>query len=111
MLRDYLKDALPSGSGSNGRAVSDVAAAIAEDCPHVAALMTSDRDSEDKLRAPTTLLLFVEAGALKYCLNDKSTAMCGWGSLQDHTGILEGVEADIRDGRVDWRKKRHTRSG
>jgi hypothetical protein len=58
---------------------------------------------EGKSRETATLILFSEAGKLKFTLNDRHDAMVGFGSVGSLETILDDVEAMLADGKVDWR--------
>lgn len=55
-------------------------------------------------REPATLLVFVDEGRWKACLNDKANARVGWRSADSFAGLLDVVEAGLAGGSMDWRR-------
>jgi hypothetical protein len=54
---------------------------------------------------PGTLLLFVEAGRLKGCLNDRDMARSVFVSAESLEGLLDAMETGLADETLEWRAK------
>lgn len=57
-------------------------------------------------REPASLILFVEDGWPKICLSDRQLGRVCFHTDQTFLGCLEGLEANLEAGQVDWRAKR-----
>lgn len=65
--------------------------------------MTSARYADGSPRVPGTLTLFVDAGSVKGCLNDRDQSLTGWASATTVDGLLEALEAGLTGDSLDWR--------
>lgn len=54
---------------------------------------------------PCTLMLFVEADKVKFCLNPKYGDRIAFGTLTDPEKGLSGVEWELSEGRFEWKKR------
>jgi hypothetical protein len=57
-------------------------------------------------RVTSSLLLFVEDGLCKLCLNDRALERTGWASGVTLEAALSAMDASLADGRMEWRKAR-----
>jgi hypothetical protein len=62
-------------------------------------------------RIPGSLVLFVEEGRLKMCLSDRAQGTVAFLTGQEVLGLLDGCEAQLRDGTGDWRPTRSQGKG
>lgn len=70
----------------------------------------ADTKFEDGTKRETsTLLLFVEDGQLKACLNDREEGATAWVSNNSLVGILEDLEAGLQDNTLGWRQSKGPR--
>jgi len=54
-------------------------------------------------RLPSTLTLFVDAGAVKACLNDRDQGVTGWAAGDSVSTCLMALERALQADTVDWR--------
>lgn len=54
-------------------------------------------------RLPSTLTIFVDAGAVKACLNDRDQGMTGWAAGDSVAACLMSLERALQAETVDWR--------
>lgn len=99
----YLDRPQPSGgSGGSGPPASD--SEFAALYPALWEYLTLAVWDDGGPREPATLLLFVGEGRWKACLNDKANDRTGWRSAESFAGLLEGLEAGLAGGGMDWRR-------
>jgi hypothetical protein len=55
---------------------------------------------------PHSLILFWEGGRLKFCLSRKGLPNCCFGTVEDPSKGLQGVEKAIADGHFEWKPRR-----
>lgn len=60
---------------------------------------------DGKSRFTATLLVFAENGRFKACLSDRETDCSFFRSSESFQGLLDAVEASLRQGDADWRPK------
>jgi len=68
--------------------------------------LTRSRFDDGSQRAPGSFTLFVDDGSIKVCLNDKAEGAVGFVTFHSFAEVLEGLEAVLRENRVDWRRSR-----
>lgn len=78
--------------------------AFGEKYPAIWEYMTATVGSGGTARTTSTLLLFVEDGAVKVCVNDRDREENAFWSEQSLEAVLEAVEVDLSAGQGDWRK-------
>lgn len=52
------------------------------------------------------VLLFMEAGKLKFMLSPIVGDLVAFGTFQDVTGGFDGLEQELASGRFEWKKRR-----
>jgi hypothetical protein len=96
----------PSDNPSPVRvAGAGVASAFAAGNPVLWEYLTADQYDDGSRRTPSSLLVFVESGVVKVCLNDREVDRTLWasgGSLED---ALAALDLKAGDGSADWRSK------
>lgn len=60
-----------------------------------------------KSRMTSTLLIFVEEGLVKLCLNDRSATRTAWVSGRTLTEALEHLNSGIEGDSLEWRRARY----
>lgn len=68
--------------------------------------LTVDRFDDGTARETATLLLFVEDGLVKGCLNDRAGARSCWVSATSMGGLLGLLEEALQSDQAEWRVKR-----
>jgi len=58
---------------------------------------------------PHTVMIFVEGGRLKFCLNCSQSLAVGFGTIEDGSKPLEGIDKAIAEDRIDWRVRRSSK--
>lgn len=84
---------------------------LREDFPNLHEYLTSVRYDDGAVRATSTLLLFVDSGALKCCINDRDNNRSAFVTATDVMGIFLALENGLRDNTLDWRGRRQTQGG
>lgn len=74
-----------------------------EQCQAVMEYMTAREWPDGEERETSTLLLFVEDGVFKACLNDRENERGLWATSETLRGSIEALEARLRGGKADWR--------
>jgi len=65
--------------------------------------MCLDRWENGKSRVAGSLTLFVEAGMVKCCVNDKDRRMMSFVGASGLVAVLEEVELQLEESRLSWR--------
>jgi hypothetical protein len=74
--------------------------------PALYELLASSRGADGKGRLPASLSFFAEDGRLKACVNDRTTGMVWFVTLDGTRGLLEQVESCLQAERGSWRVKK-----
>lgn len=77
--------------------------------PAIVEYLTEDKWPDGSSRELATLLIFVEGGCWKCCLNDKARQMTGWASAGGMVSLLEALEGLLAKGGMDWRRAKKFR--
>lgn len=83
----------------------DFDSAFVDDYPALAEYMTLNHWDNGDARETATLLIFVEDGRFKACVNDREESRSGWVSADGFRSLLEAVEKGLREGTIDWRRR------
>lgn len=95
---------------SVGRAEGEAFDALAAECPDLALVMAGEYDEGGNCLVPScTLMLFLEAGRVKFCLSPKFGPQVAFGTLPDPSKGLQGVDEEIREGRFEWKSRGNKR--
>lgn len=57
-------------------------------------------------RPAMKILIFTEADKLKFMLSPLVGDLVAFGTFPDVTGGFDGLEAELREGRFEWKKRR-----
>jgi len=80
--------------------------AFSESFPHLWEYLTHERYSDDNsLRLTSTLLIFVDAGVLKACFNDRDNNRSFFSSAATFEKLLEEIESRISNDTAEWKTK------
>jgi len=72
--------------------------------PALAEWLETDLWPDGSARKTSTLLVFVEGGAVKGCLNDRDGCQSLWASSGSIQGLLEALEGALASGEGEWRE-------
>jgi hypothetical protein len=59
---------------------------------------------DGKPRPLSTLLICVDGGRFRACLNDRANGCSTWVSAASVAGVLQVLDSGIRQGSLDWRR-------
>jgi len=94
----------PSGAAANGGGSKPlVGGDAARDFPSVWEWLSSEQYDDGSARQTATLLVFVEEGRVKLCLNDRDGHRKAWVSGSDPLEAFLSLEQCLSTGAVDWR--------
>jgi len=79
-------------------------AGIVEQLPGVLEFLTADTYPDGQIRKRSTLMVFVEDGTLKACLNDRDAERTLWRSGQSLEDVLLAIEVALVEPGTDWRR-------
>ena len=95
------------GTGSSDAWDDGVAVCLdANRFPTLHEFLTLSRFDDGSQREPGSLTLFADEGLIKVCLNDKAERAVGFVTFHSFAEVLEGLEAVLRENRVDWRRSK-----
>jgi hypothetical protein len=67
--------------------------------------MTAGQFPDGKARQTSTVLLLIEDGVWKACLNDRALARSAWASGDTLERVLVRLEAMLATGAAEWRRR------
>jgi len=79
--------------------------------PGVREMLVETRFPDGSARQTSTLLLFVEAGVVKVCLNDRDQGMSAWASGSSVLDCLLALESGLQADTLQWRASGPRRGG
>lgn len=96
----------PATPGHSGKPL--VASGLGVKYPAVWEYLTCTRFPDGSPRATSTLLVFVEDGAVKACISDRSQEpWCSlWVSGDGLDAVLEALEGHLQEGTGEWRVRK-----
>ena len=94
----------PTGDRPVGPGVSDPQ--MQQRCPALWEYLTSTVYDDGSPREPSTLLVFLQDGALKGMLRDKDGDRCLWVAARSLVGLLDALDGQVQDPSADWRPDR-----
>lgn len=84
---------------------------IRETCPNVRdVLLGIYEDDGTELVKRASIGIWLDGKTLKYVITPKGHGEKGWGAIRDVRNILESIELDLAEDRVDWKEGRPTQS-
>lgn len=72
--------------------------------PEILNWLCDDTWNDGEVRQRSSILFFVQDGAIKGCLMDKDNEMSIWAGGDSFAGFLACLEGRLRDPKADWRK-------
>lgn len=73
-------------------------------CPALWEYLTLSRWEDGATRRTATLLVMVDEGTLKACLNDRDAERSLWVTGGTFQGLLAAIEERLKEGTGEWRK-------
>lgn len=89
--------------GQQAARASNPAADMVKRWPLLWEYLSSDRWEDGTSRETSTLLLLVDDGTLKACLNDRAVDVSCWQAGDSLLSLLDGLEASLASDTVQWR--------
>jgi len=77
---------------------------LAKDCPALFEYLTLDAWEDGEVRQTATLLLFVEGGQFRGCVNDRENERSLWAGADTFLGLVGALEGRLIDPTADWRR-------
>lgn len=97
--------AVPDASSSPAGFLSQTCSVLSAS-PGLLDYLTANTFPDGTVRELSNLLVFVEDGVIKVCLNDRANGCSLWRSGTDILDVLASVDAAIQKGTADWRAAR-----
>jgi hypothetical protein len=72
--------------------------------PGLLEMLSSVKWPDGSRRASSTLLIFLDQGQAKLCLNDRDQGLTAWVSGSSISEALASLEASLQTERLEWRK-------
>jgi hypothetical protein len=79
--------------------------------PALVEYLLSDKWDDGKVRVTSTLLLFVDQGEWKACLNDRDGGRVAFVTAGTVAGLLGALEEQLQAGSAEWRASKPWRKG
>jgi len=100
------KPVTPDGAGDPVASVRvDTGSLLVRRAPTLYQWLSDDRWDDGSQRATSTLLLFVEDGCLKGCLNDREGGRSVFVTADSVESLLDELEAGLSQDSLAWRAK------
>lgn len=93
----------PAGNSGAGQLPSFDDPDFEQRYPAICEYVSTAQWEDGTPRETSTLLLFVEDGLWKCCLNDRAVGRSGWRAADTLQGVLDALEAVLREDCVEWR--------
>lgn len=81
---------------------------FARDYPTLNEMLTATQYGDNQPRTTSTLLIFVENGILRFCLNDRDNSRSAFFTAETFSDALAAIDAALLSNRVEWRMKNRT---
>ena len=89
---------------AKGQVDSDLFGDLIEVCPSLVEAFTGTVDESKRwVVGPCTVMIFYEAGKLKFCLSPKFTNKVAFGVIDDPVHPWDGIEKAIENGKLEWK--------
>lgn len=66
--------------------------------------LSCEQWADGSARVPASLLIFVEGGLLKACVNDRALERTGWATGPTLEAVLASLDAGIASDGIEWRR-------
>jgi hypothetical protein len=90
---------LSAGSGEPATGSCSIMSSL----PGLMEMLLSQTYPDGSRRVPSTLLLFVDGGMVKACLNDRDQGLAAWSSGDSVTTCLQAMEKALVGDTLEWR--------
>jgi len=97
-----LRKRIAAGDGS-GQVGELSVCSVLDAVPGVREMLVENRFPDGGARQTSTLLLFVEHGVVKVCLNDRDQGCSAWASGSSVGDCLEALEMGLQADSLQWR--------
>lgn len=94
----------PRPRGEDGQVATDTV--FAKRHPELWSHLADEQYEDGSPRERSTLMVFVEDGLVKLCLNDRDQNRTAWISALTLQEAMGALEKGLAGGRLDWRVKR-----
>lgn len=61
---------------------------------------------DDEALPRHSVILFLEGGRLKFCLSNRGSQRCAFGTVEDPAKGLAGVELALAEGHYEWKNRK-----
>jgi hypothetical protein len=99
-----IADRFRSGSGGGGDRLPDEPGEVMAPYPALTEFLTQDTWADGSVRILPTLMLFVEDGRWKCCVNDRAEERSLWVSGPTVEACLGSIDSALQDGTAEWRR-------
>jgi hypothetical protein len=72
--------------------------------PGMFEFLTATQYGIGEVRKPGTITLFLDAGGLKACVNDRDQGMTAFATGESLAALLDAVERGLQGDTLDWRR-------
>jgi hypothetical protein len=79
--------------------------------PNLCEYLITTQYEDGTTRQTSTLLIFVDEGVLKLCLNDREVGRTCFVTAETFEAALKALDSGLKDDTVDWRTKRQMMNG
>jgi len=94
-----------ASNGPNSGKPSDALGPLAADLPHLCEVLDGVKGEDGKWAIPPgSLLIFAEAGKLKFCISPKNWTHVCFGICEMPDRALQSVELALADQACEWKK-------
>jgi len=98
-----IADKYRKGSSSQGAADLGLSSGVMARLEALAEFMTQDTWADGSVRELPTLLVFVDDGRWKCCINDRGEERSAWASGPTVESVLSSLDEQLATGTVEWR--------
>lgn len=107
-MASFVRKPPPSGGAVGGGSGPDDSK-FADKFPALWEYLTLRQHDDGAPRETSTMLVFVEGGQWKCCVNDRDAGMSAFVSASTFEGLMKAVEEALKQGKADWRVPRSQR--
>jgi len=84
---------------------------LRDKCPDVRDLLLGIyEDDGTEIVKRASIGIWLDGKTLKYVITPKGHGEKGWGSIRDVSNLLESIQLDIAEDKVDWKEGRNSQS-
>lgn len=90
-------------SGNGGVPASAAEGMLPKSYPTLFAMLSDSSYEDGSARQTATLLMFVEGGTVKLCLNDRDNGRTAWAAATSLENAMKSLEGRLVKDQVEWR--------